>query len=145
MSYPQNIQIYANMLTKNGDVYRNTSKLFDKILNSADKPLAADIKRDTQKAVVNQKLLARIRAVVADKSGPNRGHRDLRTPAGAFPNGERKDSGKSKGKGNIAGGKGKGKGKGVPNLHQLQLAEDDLFMPLDDGAQPQRIDIDEVH
>ena len=95
MAYPQNLQLYANQLTKNADeVYRNTSKLYLKIVSSSDKTLAADIKRDTQRTVPNQKILARIRSVVADKSGPNRGHRDLRTPAGTVHNGVRKGSGK---------------------------------------------------
>ena len=130
MSYPQNLQLYANMLTRDGTPYRNTSKLFDKILMSNDKSLGPDIKRDTQKTVVNQKLLSRIRAVVLDKSGPNRGHRDLRKPAGSVTNGVRKGAGKSTSK-----GKGKGKGKGaVPQLLELYLAEDNLLWIADELA-----------
>jgi hypothetical protein len=149
MTHPQNLQIYANELTKDKTVYRNTAKLWEKLLMGNDRSLGPDIKRDTQRTVVNQKLLARIKAVVLDKSGPNRGHRDLRAQSGAIPNGAGKGAkyGSGKGNGKNTGGKskGKGKGSGVPNLSEMHLAEDDLFLELDDGNVPIRFDADDLH
>ena len=42
MAYPQNLQLYANQLTKNADeVYRNTSKLYLKIVSSSARKICA--------------------------------------------------------------------------------------------------------
>jgi hypothetical protein len=144
MSFPQNLQLYADRLTRNGEPYRNTGKLWDKLLLCADKTLGPDIKRDTQRTVVNEKLMQRVHNAVQDKSGPNRGHRDLRSPAESVSKGARKGSGKGKGNSVVNKGKGKGKGPGVPNLNDMDLAEDSLFLPFDDGSYPKRLEIDGV-
>ena len=82
MTHPANLQPYADQLTKHGERYRNTQKLWERILASSDRALAGDIKRDTNKAAISDKLLARIKSVVTDTTGPNRGHQNLSTPKG---------------------------------------------------------------
>ena len=68
--------------------------------------------------MLDDELLDRLRAVMLNKSGPNRGHQDLTRPKQLSFGG-----GKGHGKGN---GKGTGKGDsgGTPNLTQLNIAED---------------------
>ena len=138
MTHPAVLQLYANMLTKDNSHYRNVVKLWERILASSDKGLAGDIKRDTNKSMLSDKLFKRIEAVALDKSGPNRGHQDLRASAGSVSKGARKGSGKSS-----SNGKGKGKGKGVPNLHEMSLAEDSMF-GTPDGEEAERLDSGEL-
>ena len=63
MTYPAVLQLYANKLTRDGSHYRNVVKLWERILASADKGLAGDIKRDTNKSMLSDKLYKRIEAV----------------------------------------------------------------------------------
>lgn len=143
MTFPANLQMYADKLTRDGSRFRNSARLWERRMAADDSALLVNIKRDTAKTVLNEKLLARIRPVALYKSGPNRGHRDLSTPAGTFPNGGGKGAGKGKGKSTAS--KGKGKGKGIPHLHELTLAADELLLPLVDDEEPERIDVSDVH
>ena len=99
MPAPNVLQKYLNMLTKNGDTWRSTDKSWETILASKDRLLARDIERSANRTILDQKILNRIQTVVLDKSGSNRGRRDLSTPRRANVSGPARGKGQGKGNG----------------------------------------------
>jgi phage host-nuclease inhibitor protein Gam len=130
MAPPAVLQSYLNAMTKDGAKWRTTDKAWDKLLTCKDRTLARDVERMPRRTVLDPKLLERIQIIIQEKSGPNRGNRDLATPK--RPSGAR-GKGKGTGKGNGSGG-GKGRGKGSnPHMAELRIAEDHF---LSSGDEP---------
>ena len=123
MAPPQALKVYLNRLSTNGKPWSTVDKTWEKVMTCKDRTLGRDFDNARPSTMLDDKLMARLKLIVLDKTGPNRGRSNLATPKKiqdlSVP-AESVSKGAGKGRGKSIASKGRGKGTG--NIINLEIA-----------------------